>query len=802
MKNVYTTLNLLLLFWGTTISLSSQTPTANFTYQPLQPCVGQPVIFEDSSANMSPNGYPVYSFGDGDFAYGYNPGTPPVSSRFVTHTYTSAGIYTVTYCIYNQNSSGLDTNCVSKNIFVLPGPCVQPVDTISGRVYFDGNANGMYEAGTDIPLRYKWVQMGQYYFMTDDQGWYQLLLYPGNYTVSLVDTTPFTLGVPATGTYTFNLTGSGTKYTGDFALVTGTVIQDLEVTLGRWWRYRPGSNAVIGMWVKNTGTIPMSGTACLNYDAHLQYLDNPYSGVHDGSNRKVTFSFTNLLPTQSLYLTSRFFLPGTVSIGTTITQSAQVNPVAGDTTPQNNYSITTDIVRASYDPNDKAASPGIGTEGFITPEQQMHYRIRFQNTGTDTAFNVYVIDTLDARLDIHSIEMLSASHDYSLSIDDKRAMRWQFDNILLPDSGTNPTLSNGFIEFMIKPVAGLADQTEIPNFADIYFDFNVPVRTNTVLRTILDKDSALFDLPTPYVQGLEGTLDFESLYPAVDVFTVNAGIGENLQDIQFFIQLDTYSPQLIGSTSELVAAGGIAVQQLSNFCIRNYYPTLPMDSSFRNSLHSLRFFAREIGKTNSLDSAFFEVTVANPLPAALLDFAGYVDQQQIQLNWTSVFEENTQGFIVQKYLPTRSAYVEVGRLSAFGSANTVTSYELKDPRPLAGINSYRLLHVDVNGLAQLLSERLEVKFGLAADDFQLLQVFPHPFEESTRLRVLLPASGKLQLEVFDLPGKRVYFSESEMQAGLAELRINLRDYPQGTYLYYLTFDGQLLSGKMLKIRKE
>ncbi|MCB0596179.1 MAG: hypothetical protein KDD28_18975, partial [Phaeodactylibacter sp.] len=49
----------------------------------------------------------------------------------------------------------------------------------------------------------------------------------------------------------------------------------------------------------------------------------------------------------------------------------------------------------AYDPNDKQALPaGYDDEHFIKPGTDIEYHIRFQNTGTDTAFTVVVRDTL------------------------------------------------------------------------------------------------------------------------------------------------------------------------------------------------------------------------------------------------------------------------------------------------------------------------------------------------------------------------------------------------------------------------
>lgn len=144
-------------------------------------------------------------------------------------------------------------------------------------------------------------------------------------------------------------------------------------------------------------------------------------------------------------------------------------------------------VTGSYDPNDKLASPkGVTAQGLIRKGQWIDYKIRFQNTGTDTAFTVRLIDTLDTRLEITSLEFGAASHPYTWSLinQDPPVFEAVFSNILLPDSNVNEPASHGFLNFLIKTHADLPEGAEIRNFADIYFDFNPPIRTNTVLHTI------------------------------------------------------------------------------------------------------------------------------------------------------------------------------------------------------------------------------------------------------------------------------------------------------------------------------
>jgi uncharacterized repeat protein (TIGR01451 family) len=145
-------------------------------------------------------------------------------------------------------------------------------------------------------------------------------------------------------------------------------------------------------------------------------------------------------------------------------------------------------ILGSYDPNDKQAFPqGFTSQNIVPPNTRMEYLVRFQNTGTDTAFTVYVIDTLDQNLNVESFEMGAVSHPYQLTMQTvksgKTFLRWQFNNILLPDSNVNQLKSNGFIQYRISPKPGLALGSQVRNHAEIYFDFNPPVITNQTLST-------------------------------------------------------------------------------------------------------------------------------------------------------------------------------------------------------------------------------------------------------------------------------------------------------------------------------
>ncbi|HOY08305.1 MAG TPA: T9SS type A sorting domain-containing protein [Saprospiraceae bacterium] len=173
---------------------------------------------------------------------------------------------------------------------------------------------------------------------------------------------------------------------------------------------------------------------------------------------------------------------------------------------QGYYDLDCFEVTASVDPNDKTAVPtGYGDEHFIRANEQIEYQIRFQNTGTDTAFLVEIVDTLSPLLDPLSLEVGAASHPYRLDVYEGGIIHFVFDPIALPDSNANEAASHGMVQFRIAQKPGLSDGSVIENTAAIYFDNNAPVFTNTTFHTI-GYPFLTVSTWTPYTPGVEVSL--------------------------------------------------------------------------------------------------------------------------------------------------------------------------------------------------------------------------------------------------------------------------------------------------------
>lgn len=186
----------------------------------------------------------------------------------------------------------------------------------------------------------------------------------------------------------------------------------------------------------------------------------------------------------------------------------------------------------SFDPNEKLAFPkGALEPHYIRPNTDLEYIVRFQNTGTDLAYNVLIRDTLSSLLDITHIQPGASSHPYRMEITNERELLVFFDDIMLPDSNTNEPASHGFVKFRIPQLANNPLGSIIENRAAIYFDFNDPVITQTSFHTI--GENFLEIVSTPTAPKFEVKIDiYPNPFSETVVFSID---GPLVKDADFLL---------------------------------------------------------------------------------------------------------------------------------------------------------------------------------------------------------------------------------------------------------------------------
>jgi uncharacterized repeat protein (TIGR01451 family) len=369
-----------------------------------------------------------------------------------------------------------------------PGP-QHNFSIISGTVYNDSNQNNIFDAGeTAVGNQMIRIDPPLQYTTSNNNGKFYFTRPAGNYTLSLIPDPYWNLS--GSNPLSFAIPGNTVTDTLNFGIYPAQDIFDAAIYCSGN-SPRIASTAVYWLNYKNKGTVPLSGSFSMTYDPVLLFqTSDAVPDQHTGNT--LTWNYTALQPGENHMIFLTFDVPSDVNlIGDSIFAYCQISTSPGDMFMADNADTLMQVITGAYDPNDKTAHPaGLTNQGFILHNQEIQYTIRFQNTGNDTAYQVVIKDTLNLNMDIESFTLLASSHNVTYSITGTNIITFAFSNIMLPDSFINPAASQGFVRYSVMPEPGLADYTVVTNTAAIYFDFNPPILTNTVVNTYVS------DLPT------------------------------------------------------------------------------------------------------------------------------------------------------------------------------------------------------------------------------------------------------------------------------------------------------------------
>lgn len=272
----------------------------------------------------------------------------------------------------------------------------------------------------------------------------------------------------------------------NFAVGMQSGIQDVSIAAVQKTPFRPGFETELIIHVTNYSTIPIDSfyvtLDSFSFPTPLVFLSALPAPNYLAGNL-LTWKLDTLGFLQSQEIHVCFLTPSTAATGSQITFPVRAN-LANDNFPaDNSYQVISTVV-GSYDPNDKQVNPEYITLSMLD-STTLRYVIRFQNTGNYPADFVYILDTLPSDLEVSSLQIISASHPYTWRLYNDRILEVAFNPIHLLDSFTNEPGSHGFVAFSIKPNKDLVEGDWISNHANIYFDYNSPISTNSAVTTVV-----------------------------------------------------------------------------------------------------------------------------------------------------------------------------------------------------------------------------------------------------------------------------------------------------------------------------
>ena len=422
------------------------------------------------------------------------------------------------------------------------------------------------------------------------------------------------------------------------------------------------------------------------------------------------------------------------------------------TVPQDDRMLYRDIdcnqIVGSYDPNDKLVVPtGVGEEHFTTPEDEFEYTIRFQNVGNDTAFNIYILDTISQHLDMSTFVSGAASHDYEVEIINGNVIRWDFPNILLVDSVRNEPESHGFVKFNIKQQPNNPDGIVINNSAGIYFDFNEPIITPPVFNTI--KRPPFYD-------------DFcEDFSPILEI-----ACDETNEKFDVIIVFSGGFPGTNGYNIIDNITGSTMLNILENVISLGPYPagsSVNLSVSVADHPECVEDFS-----ISMLDCITTDVELVN--------FSGRIIEQANEITWAIAAERKIKYYELLRS-PDGYQFESIYKIEAKGNSNTLTNYQYIDKAFEKTTNYYQLRHTDFSG-------RTKVSKTVAlnnADNEIAIELYPNPASDVLGVNLQSDSDDVKLIQVINKEGKEIYAEKFKVRKGLNQLSINIENLNSGLY---------------------
>ncbi len=181
------------------------------------------------------------------------------------------------------------------------------------------------------------------------------------------------------------------------------------------------------------------------------------------------------------------------------------------------------------------------------------------------------------------------------------------------------------------------------------------------------------------------------------------------------------------------------------------------------------------------------------LPIELLSFTGKLQNESVKLNWSTVFEQNSKGFEIEKSYDGFN-FKKIGFVGGAGNSNTTRNYSFTDPQRAIEFNYYRLKLVDIDNTFDY-SDVVLVKNMYGRQDVYLAG---NPFTDKINIQFAQTPNSKVSVSVYDMKGSKIYEAGYNNYVRSA-LQINLGNrLAQGIYSVKVETGGKVYNLKAMK----
>ena len=182
------------------------------------------------------------------------------------------------------------------------------------------------------------------------------------------------------------------------------------------------------------------------------------------------------------------------------------------------------------------------------------------------------------------------------------------------------------------------------------------------------------------------------------------------------------------------------------------------------------------------------------LPVELLSFTGKLQNENVKLNWSASFEQNSKGFEIEKSLDGIN-FRKIGFVAGAGNSNSTRNYSFTDPQLAVEFNYYRLKLVDIDNKFSY-SDVVLVKNAFGKQDVYLAG---NPITNSINIQFAKTPNSKVAVSIYDMRGSKVYeatynnYTQTSLQINTANKLL-----AHGVYSVKVETGGNIYNLKAIK----
>ncbi len=182
------------------------------------------------------------------------------------------------------------------------------------------------------------------------------------------------------------------------------------------------------------------------------------------------------------------------------------------------------------------------------------------------------------------------------------------------------------------------------------------------------------------------------------------------------------------------------------------------------------------------------------LPIELLSFTGKLQSENVKLNWSTAFEQNSKGFEIEKSLDGVN-FRKIGFVTGAGNSNTTRGYSFIDPQRAVEFNYYRLKLVDIDNKFDY-SDVVLVKNAFGKQDVYLAG---NPITNNINIQFAKTPNGKVAVNIYDMKGSKIYeaaynnYTHTSLQINTANKLLT-----HGVYSVKVETSGKIYNLKAIK----